>query len=159
MRLIRDRIAEIPLTDESDLGSCYSTAISLAEELGFDRAEADDIAAMAADMIDHMQSHGADTSRFFICRIIDSDNRQGLEMWSCDNGDAITVMLDDVEDWSRAHTLPEYEPRPIKTLSDEFAINPDWWPDFITIPRLREEGTWIRMFSRKWLTRKPILIG
>jgi hypothetical protein len=159
MQLIRDRIAEIPVNQESDLGSCFSTAIELAEELGFSRSEADDIATLARDMIRHMLSHGAEQSRFFVCRIIDTENRQGLEMWSCDNGDAISVMLDDVEDWSLAHTLPEYEPRPLKTLSDEFAINPAWWPDFITIPNLREEGAWIRMFSRKWLKGKPVLMG
>lgn len=159
MQLIRDRITDIPITDESDLGSYCSSAIRLAEELGFNQTEAQDVAALAADMVNHVASHGGDEVRFFVCRIIDSDNRQGLEMWSCDNGDAISDVLNDVEEWSLADSLPEFEPTPLQKLSDEFKINPDWWPDFITIPQHCEKGAWIRMFSRKWLDRAPVLMG
>lgn len=159
MRLIRDKITAIQVSDESDRGSCCGNAVRLAEELGFNRAEADDIAALASDMVSHVVSHGGDQGRFFVCRIIDRDNRQGLEMWTCDNGDAISDMLNDVEEWSLADTLPEFEPTPLQRLSDEFEINPNWWPDFITVPRLDEEGSWIRIFSRKWLDRAPVLMG
>ncbi len=157
MMLIRDKITDIPVTDESDLGSCCQTAISLAQELGFNHSEADDIATLAADMIQHVVSHRADKGRFFVCRIVDNDNRQGLEMWSCDNGDAISAILNDMEEWSHAESLPEFEPTPLQKLSDEFEINPDWWPDFITVPRLSKESVWIRMCSRKWLNREPLI--
>jgi hypothetical protein len=151
MRLIRDKITDTPVTDESDLRSCCNSAIRLAEELGFNRGVADDIAALAADMINHVVSHRCEEGHFFVCRILDSDNRQGLEMWSCDNGDAISDVLNDVEEWSFADSLPEFVPTTLQQLSDEFEINPSWWPDFITVPRTGAPGSWIRIYSRKWL--------
>jgi len=151
MRLIRDRITEIQVTSEADLGSCCSSASRLADELGFSSGEADDIAALAADLVGHMVSHHGSEARFFVCRVMDSDSRQGLEIWSCDNGDGISDMLEDVEAWSDAESLPEYEPSALQRLSDEYEINPSWWPDFITIPHAAETGAWIRICSRKWL--------
>ena len=159
MRLIRDKITDLQIVDESDLGSCCNNAIRLAEELGFSRREADNIAAVAANMIHLVVSHGCDKGRFFVCRVLDSDSRQGLEMWSCDNGDAITDVLNDVEKWSLAQSLPEFEPTPLQQHSDEFGINPDWWPDFITVPRAREDAAWMRIFSRKWMGKPTFLMG
>lgn len=159
MNLIRDKITDIQVRDTSDLRSCCANAVILAEELGFNRKDSEDIARLAADMINHVVSHGCDEGRFFVCRILDSNQRQGLEMWSCDNGDAISDVLNDVEKWSIAHSLPEFEPTALQGLSDEYGINPTWWPDFITVPQAKEEGSWIRIFSRKWRSSVQVLMG
>ncbi len=153
MDLIRDQIQSLQIENESDVGTCRRKGSSFARQLKFDDIKAGEIAILITEMVTNVIKHGGGTGHFMMCRIRDTQNNTGIEIWVCDFGQGITDIHKVIKDgYTNTNTLG-IGLGSIRRMSDEFDINPDINLEFkeTILSGHKEFSNCLR--SRKWLPR------
>ncbi len=106
MEISREKILQLEIDSEADVGVCRRKSVSLAAKLGFDDVKTGEVAILVSELVSNVLKHGGGKGRVTICYIKTPDDRKAIEIFTCDSGNGIPNYNEAMSDgFSNKNTL------------------------------------------------------
>lgn len=146
MEIIRNHILNLPIDNESDVGTCRRKGAAMAKEMGFNDVKSGEVAIVISELATNVLQHGGGKGKIVICQLEDQEQRKALEIWCYDSGNGIVNIEKSLQDGFTEKNSLGLGLGSIRRLSDEMETNPE-------MPPLLKENLGAEVFKYKHCIR------